>query len=125
MTLRRPPTPSVIDGWEVECRAFVTVTPYPSVRPVGYGILTIDVLFRPTGEEQPAKILTLRDLFELFFVLAHALVDQIGRRGFDRLNRGAGSDVLSATVLMQGHGLPLGAFVELQKAGWSRAEGSV
>lgn len=39
VTLRRPPTASVIDGWEVECRSFVTVTPYPSLQPVGHGIL--------------------------------------------------------------------------------------
>jgi len=124
VTLRRPPTPSVIDGWEVECRAFITVTPYPSLRPVGHGILIIDVLFRPTGDEQRAKILTLRDLFDLFFVLPAALVDQIGMHLFERLGRGAGSNVLSATVVAQSYGLPFGAFVELQRDGWSRAEGS-
>jgi hypothetical protein len=124
VTLRRPPAPSVIDGWEVECRAFVTVAPYPSLRPVGHGIVILDVLFRPTGDEQRAKILTLGDLFDLLFVLPAALVGQIGMHLFERLSRGAGSTVLSATVVAQSYGLPLGAFVELQKDGWSRAEGS-
>ena len=124
VTLRRPPTPSLIDGWEVECRAFLTVTPYHWGRPAGHGFLIIDVLFRPTGDEGRAEILTLHDLFELLFVLPAAVVDQIGTHLFERLSRGAGSNVLSATVVAQSYGLPLGTFVELHKDGWSRAEGS-
>lgn len=43
---------------------------------------------------------------------------------FERLGRGARSNVLSATVLIQSYGLPLGTFIELRKEEWSRAEGS-
>jgi hypothetical protein len=124
VTLRRPPARSATDGWEVECRAFVTVAPYHSLRAVGHGILLLDVLFRPTVEEPQPPILSLRELFDLMFMLPDALVDHVGASLFQRLNRGASSRVMSATVLVQSYGLPLGGFVKLEQDGWSRAEGS-
>jgi hypothetical protein len=124
VTLRRPPAPAGADGWEIECRAFVTVAPYHFGRAAGYGYLLLDVLLRPTLDEPPPPILSVRELFDLMFMLPAALVDQVGAKLFQRLSRGVDSEVLSATVLVQSYGAPLGAFVKLDQGGWSRAEGS-
>ena len=124
VTLRRPPAPSAVDRWQIECRAFVTVAPDHYGTASGRGNLLFDVLFRPTVEESQPPSLSLQELFELMFMLPAALVDQVGAPLFERLSRGADSTVLSTTTLVQSYGLALGGFVKLEQDGWGRAEGS-
>ena len=124
VTLRRPPAPSRVGGWQIECRAFVTVAPDHYGTASGYGTLLLDVLFRPTVEELQPPNLTLQELFDLMFMLPVALVDQVGAPLFAGLSRGADSSVLATTTLVQSYGQALGGFVKLEQDGWRRAEGS-
>ena len=124
VTLRRSSAQSAVGDWQIEGRAYITVTPDHSLRPVGYGLLFLDVIFRPASDEVAPRPLALHELFELLLALLAALVDDVGPGEFDQLGPGANSAVLGAALMLQSYGLPLGASVELDKAGWSRVEGS-
>jgi hypothetical protein len=123
VTLRRPAVRLDAEGWELECRAFVTVAPYHfGGVGAGHGFLLLDTLLRPIADASP--VLDLAALAELMFMLPDALAGQIGAELFRLLSRGARSDVLGVSVLLQSYGATLGRFVELDNDGWSRTEGS-
>jgi hypothetical protein len=105
ITAARPATRIAwIDGYTAEARAAISLKPQPSVGPLGWLILHVDVAIRAPSEATPAGQipLSLDDLFALVYVPLTAILDEIAPTVLPAIT-GAEPELLAVGCLVMPH----------------------
>ncbi len=118
---------SGIDGFAVEGHAAVALEHHPSVVPLGWLILHVDVEIRPKFESRPDVIepipLSLDDLFSLVYVPLTTLLDEIAPAVLPAIS-GDQPNLLAVGCMVMSHGDPFGRYVALEHYADRRISGS-
>ncbi len=106
ITAARPAARMTVDGWTAEGRAAIALKHQPSVVPLGWLILHIDVAIRPLAPPVPDVIeaipLSLDDLFALVYVPLSALLDEVAPATLPAIS-GADGDLLAIGCVLMPH----------------------
>jgi hypothetical protein len=128
ITAARPSAPmSGIDGFAAEARAAVALKHQPSLVPLGWLIMHVDIAIRPMYELRPDVIepipLSLDDLFALVHVPLRAILDEIAPVVLPAIT-GAEGDLLAVGCVVMPHGDPFSRYVAFQHYAERRISGS-
>ena len=82
ITAARPAAKMIVDGWTAEGRCAISLKPQPSVGPLGWLVLHVDIVIRPlvavlSPDELEPIPLSLDDVFALLYVPLTALLDEV------------------------------------------------
>lgn len=117
VTAARPVARMIVDGWTAEAKCAISLKPQPSVVPLDWLILHVDVAIRPvaavpTPGEEEWKPLSLDDLFALLFVPLTAALDEIAPAVLPAIT-GDVAELLAAGCLLLPIGDPFNRYIRL------------
>jgi TIR domain len=115
ITAERPAAKMVVDGWTAEARAAISLKHQPSVAPLGWLILHLDVAIRPlvavpAPETKEWIPLSLDDLFALPYVPLTTLLDEVAPTVVPAVS-GDNPEPLALSVLLLPHADPFSRYV--------------
>jgi len=118
----------IVDGWTVEAQAAISLKHQPSIEPIGWAKLHLDVAIRPLAEtpEPSAKEripLSLYDLFALVYVPLSTLLDEVASTVISSIT-GEPLRVLSVGCLVLPNGDAFSRYVHFSTYAHGRIEGA-
>jgi len=128
ITAARPAAKMVVDGWTAEGKAAVSLKHAPSVGPLEWLILNVDVAIRPLVPVSPPETkewipLSLDDLFSLVYVPLTTLLDEAAPVVLRSIT-GELPDVLAVGCLLLPHADVFSRYVRLSNHARGRVEGA-
>lgn len=128
ITAVRPAAKMVVDGWTAEGRGSISLKHTPSVGPLGWLILHLDVAIRPlvatpTPEMKEWMPLSLDDLFALLYVPLTALLDEVVPTVLPAIS-GADPELLAGSVLLLPHADAFSRYVRFSTYAQGRVDGA-
>ncbi len=128
ITAARPTARMIVDGWTVEAQAAISLKHQPSIQPIGWAKLHLDVAIRPLADtpEPGAKKwipLSLDDLFALVYIPLSTLLDEVAPTVIASIT-GEPLRVLSVGCLVLPNGDPFSRYVRFSTYAQGRIEGA-
>ncbi|HEY3462561.1 MAG TPA: toll/interleukin-1 receptor domain-containing protein [Gaiellaceae bacterium] len=118
---------AAVDGFAVEARAAVNLRHQPTVVPLGWLLLHVDIVIRPEHEQRPDVIepipLSLDDLFKLVYVPLTAVLNEIAPALLPAVT-GKQADVLAVDCVVMPHSDLFTRYVPLDRYASDRISGS-
>jgi hypothetical protein len=125
VTLGRPPATLIVDGWTAEARAAISLRHSPSVVPLDWLILNLDVAIRPRHAVLSAEQhvpLSLDDVFALLYVPMAALLEGVAPRILPGITGMRDYELLAVGLLLIPNGDELSRYVRLDFNAGGRAQ---
>lgn len=128
ITAARPSARMIVDGWAVEAQAATSLKHQPSVKPIGWAKLHLDVAIRPLADTpepsaQERIPLSLDDLFALVYLPLSTLLDEVAPVVISSIT-GEPQRVLSVGCLVLPNGDAFSRYVRFSTYAHSRIEGA-
>lgn len=128
ITASRSAAKTIVSGWTVEGRSAISLKPIPSVDPLDWSVIHVDVVIRPIVVVPPAGTkewipLSLSDLFALLYVPLTAMLDEVAPAVLSTIS-GEALEVLAVSVLLLPHADPFSRYVPFSTFAQGRVEGA-
>jgi TIR domain len=128
ITALRPAAAMIVEGWTAEGRAVVSLKHTPSVAPIGWLMLHLDVAIRPLMEapapgEREWIPLSLDDLFALVYVPLSSLLAEVAPAVVPSIT-GEPEKILAVGCLVMPNGDPFSRYVRFANYARRRVDGA-